>query len=147
MTRDEALRGAASFTVPAALVIGGSLATLAIIGGRGYQSEASPPRPAATVTVTAAPPVAVPSPEPSAGASRTLIAAGPVPDQATALDRPIAAQEAPTRRPQTPVPGGDSPIPSPTPGTGSTFCTGTVTAVHEPLGVLPGCAITIGGHP
>lgn len=53
MNRTEALRNAGAFTVPAALVIGGSMLTLSLTSAGNYRTEAAPPRPAPTVTTTA----------------------------------------------------------------------------------------------
>lgn len=86
MNRTAVLHDARTFAMPAVLVIGGSLATLAIVGPGHYQTEAAP-QPASTVTATAPGPVAEPN------LARTTVVARPSPSTSGPTPTPEAAAE------------------------------------------------------
>lgn len=142
------LKAGAEHGGPVVLIAGAAMLAAALaLPGHPPGPSASGPTPVATVTVTRAPvvpPVAARTPEPSAGAVRTIVAAdsqhGPA-----GRSVPEAAASGPSPAPESPAPGGPA---SPAPGAGSTSgaggCEGAV-SVRLPLGALPGCAITIGG--
>jgi hypothetical protein len=71
LNRTAVLHDARTFTMPAVLVIGGSLATLAVVGTGPYRTGAA--RPASTITVTAPAPAATPNP------GRTTVVHRPAP--------------------------------------------------------------------
>ncbi|GAA4626592.1 hypothetical protein GCM10023196_035460 [Actinoallomurus vinaceus] len=149
MTRRNAIEGAGYFTAPAVLVIGGSLATLALTGVQhgSYGGEAAQPGPQPTVTVTATQAEQTPAPSPSRTArERAVVAAEPAARPGTGGGGAAAN----TRR------GGGTrsstaPRPAPGPSTSppamqpSRCDSGHVLSVRLPLGVLPQCAVTIGG--
>ncbi|GAA0347967.1 hypothetical protein NE235_10760 [Actinoallomurus spadix] len=153
MTRNEALRGGAAFTIPAALVIGASLGTLALTGIHhgGYGGEIAQPPPAPTVTVTSTP--VEKAPAPSSRPSRTARAREVV--EAAPAGRPVAStghrtaavgerrsgdRSSPSSSVPRPAPGPSTNPPAQQPPRGGLSAT-----VRLPLGVLPSVGITIGG--
>jgi hypothetical protein len=108
LNRREALQGTGAFTVPAILVIGGSMLTLALTSAGGYRPEAARAAPTVTATVT------VPAPSPA----RTTVVARPnsSPTPAATI---VAAQDTRTQTVsaagERPGPGAASgPSPQPT---------------------------------
>lgn len=122
------------------VVLGGGMTMLAValIGPPGASGVNAAPAPTPTVTVTAQPsPTPVPEPHPSA----TLVVqrqpvtfsqpAPRAPGQAGTSTSGNGSAEQPPRPPRRAAP--------------SSGCTG-VLAVQLPLGVLPDCALTLGGN-
>lgn len=134
MNHQEVARGAGAFAAPLMLVVGGSLATVALTAGHGT----SPPQagPAPTVTVTPAP-IATASPSPR----RTRAVAVPV------------GERRPAAKPEQPAPAGtpsdrgraSSPTPpasaSPTVAAPPSKCGGVLA-----LGLLGNCLFSLGGN-
>lgn len=144
MNAKNAVGGLGAATVPGALVVGVALVAGSMAGLRAqrdhYRAEAASPRPTATVTA--------PGARPAPGSTSAVTHPGPSSTPAATV---VAVSEKQARLPHT----GDgslshaqarppsAPQPTPTP-TGAAPCSGGV-SVRLPLGVLPRCALTVGG--
>lgn len=151
MTRNEALRGGAAFTIPAALVIGASLGTLALTGLHhgGYGGEIAQPAPAPTVTMTTPPVGDTPAPRASRKArTHEVVEAAPAARPVASTGHRTAAvgerrsggRSSPSSSVPRPAPGPSTNPPAQQPPRGGLSAT-----VRLPLGVLPSVGITIGG--
>lgn len=139
-----ALKRASEYGGPIILGAGMTLLAVALVTPASYDVHAAP---APTVTVTPPPQIVTfaPAPQPTPRATATIVAARPValrlqpslqpPGQrggpgtsGSASSDHMAAEQAPS-----------------TPAASPPACAGRIVAVQLPLGVLPDCAVTLGG--
>jgi hypothetical protein len=134
--------GAAAFTVPASVIIGAGLITQAIIGlqaSRDHRALADQPHPTATVTRPA-----TAGPTPSASPTQR-----PQPTDSLVAERPAAGVRAGSQPSTGRAAGGSGMASEQTPPsrtiTPASSCSGRIVSVRLALGVLPTCAVTVGG--
>lgn len=139
MNRTEALRSAGAFTVPVALVVGGSMLTLTITNAGNYRPEAAPPRPGPTVTTTAPPATGPPAKPVRSHTSAPAPRVTPTGGRVEAASAPRSGGSSTARQPGPGVPSGPAPRPTSEPLQPATQCN-----VSVAMAALDAC-VKLGG--